>query len=90
MSSFGFWNSGVAKNGDGVRADGILGSSSCRRKDSGLVGLANSMLRAGVAGTLLGVGTAGVFFFRALDRLKVVVGETCDKFLVGVLSLIHI
>ena len=87
-SSFGFWNSGVAKNGDGVRADGILGSLSCRRKDSGLGGLANRTLRAGVAGTLLGAVTAGVFFFRALDRLKVVVGETCDKFLVGVAGVL--
>ena len=74
-SSFGFWNSGVAKNGDGVRADGILGSSSSRRKDSGLGGSANRTLRAGVLGTLLGAAMVGVFLFRALDRLKVVVGS---------------
>ena len=82
--SFGFWNSGVAKNGDGVRADGILGSSSWRRKDSRLVGSANRTLRAGVLGTAM----AGVFFFRALDRLKVVVGERGHKLLVGVAGVL--
>ena len=71
-SSFGFWKSGVAKNGDGVSADGILGSSSCRRKVSGLGGLAKRTL---LEGTLLGLGVAGVFFFRALDRLKIGIGE---------------
>ena len=74
--SFGFWNSGVAKNGDGVRADGILGSSSWRRK--------YRTLRAGVLGTAM----AGVFLFRALDRLKVVVGKRGDKLLVGVAGVL--
>ena len=82
--SFGFWNSGVAKNGDGVRADGILGSSPWRWKDSGRGVSANRTLRAGVLGTAM----AGVFLFRALDRLKVIVGERGDKLLVGVAGLL--
>ena len=68
MRSFGFWNSGGAKNGDGVKAEGILGSSSWRQKDSGHGASANRTLWAGVLWTAM----AGVFLFRALDRLKVV------------------
>ena len=83
-SSFGFWNSGVAKNGDGVRADGILGSSSWRRKDSGLSASANRTLWVGVLGTAMAV----VFLFRALDRLEVVVGERGDKLLIGVAGVL--
>ena len=83
-SSFGFWNSGVAKNGDGVRADGIFGSSSCRRKEIGLDVSAKKTLRAG----LLGLGMVGIFFFSALDRLKVGVGERFDKLLVGVAGVL--
>ena len=37
---------------------------------------------------LLGVWMAGVFFFRALDRLKVGVGETGDKLLIGVAGVL--
>ena len=80
--SFGFWNSGVAKNGDGVRADGILGSSSWSRNDSGFGGSANR--------TLLGTAMAGIFFFRALDRLKVGVGKRGDELLVGVAGVLVI
>ena len=83
-SSLGFWNSGVAKNGDGVRADGILDSSSWRRKVSGLGASANGTLRAGV----LGLGSAGVFLFSALDRLKVGVWERGDKLLIGVAGVL--
>ena len=64
----------MAKDGDGVSADGNLGSSSWRRSISGLGGLAKRTLREGMAGALPGVCIAGVFFFRALDRLKVGVG----------------
>ena len=80
--SFGFWNSGVAKNGDGVRADGIRGSSSLILNVSGLGGLANR--------TLLDVGLvwAGVFLFRALDRLEVDVGDGVDELLVGVAGVL--
>ena len=74
-SSFGFWNSGVAKNGEGVRTDGILGSSSCRRNVSGVGASANRTLQVGV----LKLGCIGVFFFMALDRLKVGVGKCCDE-----------
>ena len=83
-SSFGFWNSGVAKNGDGVRADGILGSSSCRRKEIGFDVSAKRTLRVGV----FGLGMASIFFFSALDRLKVGVGERVDKLLVGVAGVL--
>ena len=74
----------MAKNGDGVRADGILGSSSWRRKENGLGASANSTLREGVLWTV----SAGVFFFRALDRLKVGVGERGNKLLVGVAGVL--
>ena len=83
-SSLGFWNSGVAKNGDGVRADGVLGSSSWRRKVSGLGASANRKLRVGV----LGLCSAGVFFFSALDRLKVGAWECGDKLFVGVAGVL--
>ena len=66
----------MAKNGDGVSADGILGSSSWRRNVSGLGGLAKRTLREATAGKLPGVCIAGVFFFRSLDRLKVCLGES--------------
>ena len=79
-SSFGFWNSGVAKNGEGVRTDGIRGSSSLILNVSGL---ANRTLRdAGL------VGVAGVFLFRALDRLEVGVGEGVEELLVGVAGVL--
>ena len=80
--SLGFWNSGVAKNGDGVSAEGICGSSSFILNVSRLGRLANR--------TLLDAGLiwAGVFLFRALDRLKVGVGEGVDKFLVGVAGVL--
>ena len=74
----------MAKNGDGVRADGIFGSSSCRRKEIGLDVSAKKTLRAG----LLGLGMVGIFFFSALDRLKVGVGERFDKLLVGVAGVL--
>ena len=60
--------------------DGILGSSSCRRKVSGLGGLAKRTL---LEGALLGLGVPGIFLFRALDRLKIGVGEAGEKFLIG-------
>ena len=82
----GFWNSGVAKNGDGARADVILGSSPWRQKVSGLGASANRTLRAG----MLGFGSAGVFFFSALDRLKVGVWECGYKFFVGVTGVLVI
>ena len=66
-NSFGFWNSGVAKNGDSVRTDGILGSLSCRRNVSEVGASANRTLRVGV----LWLACGGLFLFRALDRLKV-------------------
>ena len=66
-SSLGFWNSGVAKNGDRVRTDGILGSSSHRRNVSGVGESAKRTLRVGV----LCCTGSGVFLFRALDRIKV-------------------
>ena len=74
--SFGFWNSGVAKKGDGIKADGILGSSSCVLNVSGLGGLAKR--------TLFGVRLvgAGIFLFRAPDRLKIGVGEGVDELLI--------
>ena len=80
--SLGFWNSGVAKNGDGVRTDGIRGSSSLIRNVSGLGGLANS--------TLLDVGLfgAGVFLFRAPDRLEVDIGEGVNELLIGVAGVL--
>ena len=82
-SSFGFWNSGVAKKGEGVRTDGIRGSSSLILNISGLGGLANRTLRdAGL------VGVAGVFLFRALDRLEVGVGEGVEELLVGVAGVL--
>ena len=81
-SSFGFWNSGVAKNGEGVRTDGIRGSSSLILNVSWLGGLANRTLRdAGLVG-------AGVFLFRALDRLEVGIGEGVDELLVGVAGVL--
>ena len=79
---FGFWKSGVAKNGDGVSADGILGSSSWMWKVRGLGGLAKRTL---LECALLGVG---VFLFRALDRLKIGVGEAGEEFLIGVAEVL--
>ena len=81
-SSFGFWKSGVAKNGDGVSADGILGSSSWMRKVKGLGGLVKRTLLE------VGLGIAGVFLFRALDRLKVGVGEAGEELLIGVAGVL--
>ena len=67
------------ENGDGVRTDGIRGSSSLILNVSGLGGLANRTLRDA------GLGFAGVFLFRALDRLKVGVGEGGEELLIGCL-----
>ena len=74
----GFWNSGVAKNGDGVRTDGILGSSLRRQNVSGVGESAKRTLRVRV---LWGAGS-GVFLFRALDRLKVCVGKGRDELVI--------
>ena len=81
-SSFGFWNSGVAKKGDGVSAEGIRGSSSFILNVSGLGGLANRTLFDP------GLVWAGVFLFRAPDRLKIGVGEGVDEFLVGMAGVL--
>ena len=81
-SILGFWNSGVAKNGDGIRADGILGSSSLILNVSGLGGLANRTLPDA------GLGFAGVFLFRALDRPEVGVGEGGEELLIGVAGVL--
>ena len=65
-----------------MRADGILGSSSWIRKVNGLGGLAKrTLLEAGL-------GIAGVFLFRALDRLEVGVGEGGEELLVGVAGVL--
>ena len=79
--SFGFWNLGVAKKGDGVKADGILGSSSCIRNVRGLGGLAKRTLFCGVIG-------AGVFLFRASDRLKIGVVDDVNELLVGMAGVL--
>ena len=70
-----------------MSADGILGSSSWMRKVRGLGGLAKRTL---LEGALLGLGVAGVFLFRALDRLKIGVGEAGEKFLIGVAGVLVI
>ena len=80
--SFGFWNSSVLKNWDGVRTGGILGSSSWRRK--GVPGV-NGFGESAYITLLMGVWGApgsGVFLFRVLDRLKVGVGKGGDELLV--------
>ena len=76
--SFGFWNSGMLKNGDGVSTGGILGSSSWSRKGvpwaNGFGESSKNTLFMGVCGG----PSSGVFLFRALDRLKVGVGKGGD------------
>ena len=80
--SFGFWNSGVLKNGDGVRTGGILGSSSWRRKGvPGVNGFGESVNITLLMGVWGGPGSS-VFLFRALDRLKLGVGKGGDELLV--------
>ena len=80
-SSLGPVKSGVAKKGDGVKADGIRGSSSCVRKVNGLGGLENRT----VFWALLSCGVGrGVFFLRAPDRLKEGVVDGINELLVGV------
>ena len=74
-SSLGPVKSGVAKKGDGVKADGILGSSSCVRNVSGLGGLEKRTVFCCVVGE-------GIFFFRAPDRLKVGVVDDVDELLI--------
>ena len=87
-NSFGFWNSGVAKKGDGVRTDGILGSSSCRRNVvpavSGFGESAKMTLRVGV----LCCTGSGVFLFRALERLKVGVWKGREELVIRVAGVL--
>ena len=79
--SFGFVKSGVAKKGDGVKADGILGSSSCIRNVRGLGGLEKRTL-------FWGVVWEGVFLFRAPDRLKIGVVDDVNELLVGMAGVL--
>ena len=74
----------MAKNGEGIWTDGILGSLSCRRKVNGLGASANRKLRVGV----LGLDCIGVFLFSTLDRLKIGVREYCNKLLIGVAGVL--
>ena len=80
--SFGFWNSGVLKNGDGVRTGGILGSSSWRRKDVPWVNRFGESAKNTLLMSVFGGPGSGVFLFRALDRLKVGVGKDGDELFV--------
>ena len=82
MSSLGFWNPGVLNNGKGVRSEGVLVESPVKRRGAPVT----NRLGAPAKITLLGCDRcnsgSGVFFFRALDRLKVGVWMGGDELLV--------
>ena len=81
-SSFGFWNSGVVKSGDGVSSGDPLVSSPERvdvalLSNGPVVSAKNTLLSDDCGGP-----GRGSFFFITLDRLKVGVREGVEQFLI--------
>ena len=87
-NSFGFWNSGVAKKGDCVRTDGILGSSSCRRNVVPAVNALGKSAKIMLRVSVLCCTGSGVFLFRALDRLKVGVWKGREELVIRVAGVL--
>ena len=86
--SFGFWNSGVLKSGDGVSTGDALASSP-ERVDVAL--LSNELVMSAKNTFFIedcGGPGGGSFFFIALDKFKVGVWEGSDEFLIGVAGVL--